>query len=98
MRNNAALDFTLTRSTHAQAHHQEFLYTLPAVWDLVAPGCLKLHVLCSTIVAIYNANQDARRTVTPTTRRVRCNVPRVSPHLTLHFCTPGTRHGIDAVM
>ena len=54
---------SLIQNTHAQAHHQESLpFTLCPryVGHLVAPGCLKLHVLCSAIVAIYNANQDAR--------------------------------------
>ena len=61
-------------------------------WELVARGGLKLHVLCSAIVAIYNANQDARRTVTPTTRRTQCNVPPVLEYPRISPCNLHARH------
>lgn len=93
-----AVDVPLQTSLflNTSCHTSESSPSLPRTRCRAWPsnGWLKLHVVCRRIVTIDSANQDAADVPSTTCRRsVTClEHPRISS------CTPGTRHGTDAVM
>lgn len=105
---NAALDFTLTHDNQAA----ESVATLRKFFhDYLARdiGYGRKRLAEAAYPSAVRSSRSAMPTKMPTERWNRCtttrrrgvtclSLSRVSPHLEFSTCTPGTRHGTDAVM